>query len=99
MSWSTVMDAVVEHGSPLVEDPGRVGPVRQLGLDETSFLRDVYLAENVKDATTLLDKAILGCAADDVQGGQGPPQGLDLGGELRSSPTTRPALPTDRLRR
>ena len=33
------MDAVVEHGTPLVEDPGRVGPVRQLGVDETSFLR------------------------------------------------------------
>ena len=29
-------------------------------------VRDVYLAENVKDATTLLDKAIVGCAADDV---------------------------------
>ena len=39
VSWSTVMDAVVEHGTPLVEDPGRVGPVRQLGVDETSFLR------------------------------------------------------------
>ena len=39
VSWSTVMDAVVEHGTPLVEDPGRVGPVGQLGVDETSFLR------------------------------------------------------------
>lgn len=29
-------------------------------------VRDVYLAENVKDATTFLDKAIVGCAADDV---------------------------------
>jgi transposase len=33
------MNAVVEHGTPLVDDPGRVGPVRQLGVDETSFLR------------------------------------------------------------
>jgi transposase len=39
VSWSTVMDAVVEHGTPLVEDPARVGPVRQLGLDETWFLK------------------------------------------------------------
>lgn len=36
VSWSTVMD---EHGTPLVEDPARVGPVGQLGLDETSFLK------------------------------------------------------------
>jgi transposase len=39
VSWSTVMDAVVEHGTPLVEDSGRVGPVRQLGVDETAFLK------------------------------------------------------------
>jgi transposase len=38
VSWWTVMDAVDEHGRPLVDDPGRVGPVRQLGVDETSFL-------------------------------------------------------------
>ncbi len=38
VSWWTVMEAVAEHGAPLVEDPSRVGPVRQLGVDETSFL-------------------------------------------------------------
>jgi transposase len=32
------MNAVEEHGTPLVDDPDRVGPVRQLGIDETSFL-------------------------------------------------------------
>jgi transposase len=37
--WWTVMNAVIEHGTPLVDDPGRVGPVRQLGVDETSFLK------------------------------------------------------------
>ena len=37
--WWTVMNAVIEHGTPLVDDPDRVGPVRQLGVDETSFLR------------------------------------------------------------
>jgi transposase len=36
--WWTVMDAVVLHGTPLVDDPNRVGKVRALGIDETSFL-------------------------------------------------------------
>jgi transposase len=36
--WWTVMNAVIEHGTPLVDDPSRVGRVRQLGIDETSFL-------------------------------------------------------------
>ena len=36
--WWTIMNAVIEHGTPLVDDPDRVGPVRQLGVDETSFL-------------------------------------------------------------
>jgi len=38
VSWDTVMDAVREHGEPLVDDPERVGEVRQLGIDETNFL-------------------------------------------------------------
>jgi transposase len=37
--WWTVMNAVVEHGTPLVDDPDRVGRVAQLGVDETSLLR------------------------------------------------------------
>jgi len=37
--WWTVMNAVVEHGSPIVDDPDRVGAVNLLGVDETSFLR------------------------------------------------------------
>jgi transposase len=37
--WWTIMNAVIEHGTPLVDDPERVGPVAQLGVDETSFLR------------------------------------------------------------
>lgn len=36
--WWTVMNAVIEHGMPLVDDPRRVGPVRQLGVDETTYL-------------------------------------------------------------
>ncbi len=36
--WDTVMEAVREHGEPLVDDPGRVGEVRMLGIDETTWL-------------------------------------------------------------
>jgi len=36
--WWTVMNAVIEHGTPLVDDPDRIGIVTQLGVDETSFL-------------------------------------------------------------
>ncbi len=39
VEWWTVMNAVIEHGTPLVEDPARVGTVTTLGLDETSFLK------------------------------------------------------------
>ena len=39
VEWWTVMNAVIEHGTSLVEDPARVGMVRTLGLDETSFLK------------------------------------------------------------
>jgi transposase len=38
VSWWTVMNAVIEHGTPLVDDPDRVGTVRQLGVDETTYL-------------------------------------------------------------
>ena len=44
--WWTVMNAVVEHGTPLVDDPHRVGRVRQLGVDETSFFRREPLARD-----------------------------------------------------
>jgi len=36
--WWTVMNAVIEHGTPLVDDPDRIGPVLQLGVDETNYL-------------------------------------------------------------
>ena len=36
--WDTVMAAVREHGEPLVVDPDRVGEVRALGVDETTWL-------------------------------------------------------------
>jgi transposase len=36
--WWTIMNAVIEHGTPLVDDPERIGPMHQLGGDETSLL-------------------------------------------------------------
>lgn len=36
--WATIMNAVIEYGTPLVEDPARLEGVRQLGVDETAFL-------------------------------------------------------------
>jgi transposase len=38
VAWSTAMAAVVSVGRPLIDDPGRIGAVRALGMDETSFL-------------------------------------------------------------
>ena len=37
--WDTIMAAVITHGTPLVDDPDRVGVVETLGIDETSFLK------------------------------------------------------------
>jgi transposase len=54
VSWDTAWAAVVFHGRPLVDDPGRVRRVRGLGVDEHSFLaanrdhRTIY-------ATSLVD--------------------------------------------
>ncbi len=36
--WWTIMNAVIEHGTRLIDDPDRIGPVAQLGIDETAFL-------------------------------------------------------------
>jgi len=38
VAWHTVMDAVVIYGTPLVEDPGRIGGVKAIGVDETKWL-------------------------------------------------------------
>jgi len=37
VSWDTAMRAVRDYGTPLVDDPDRVGRVEALGVDETSF--------------------------------------------------------------
>jgi transposase len=39
VGWGTVMRAVHQHGSPLVDDAARLEGVAALGVDETSFLR------------------------------------------------------------
>jgi transposase len=44
VGWATVMRAVHEHGTPLVDDPTRLEDVTALGLDETSFLKATRLA-------------------------------------------------------
>jgi transposase len=39
VGWGTVMRAVHQHGTPLVDDAARLEGVATLGVDETSFLR------------------------------------------------------------
>jgi transposase len=39
VAWATVMSAVRDYGTPLVDDPGRVEQVTALGIDETAFLK------------------------------------------------------------
>jgi transposase len=41
---ATIMRAVAEHGTALVEDPTRLDGVARLGLDETTFLKATRLA-------------------------------------------------------
>jgi transposase len=44
VGWATIMRAVREHGSPLVDDPTRLDGVTALGLDESSFLKATRVA-------------------------------------------------------
>jgi transposase len=37
--WHTLNDAVIAYGTPLVEDPARIGQVTAVGLDEVLFAR------------------------------------------------------------
>ncbi|MFV0490112.1 MAG: ISL3 family transposase, partial [Vibrio fluvialis] len=52
--WWTVQHAVTEHGTPLVDDPGRVGTVRKLGVDETSY-RSATPTSHTRYVTGLVD--------------------------------------------
>src|SRR5215213_10682693 len=44
VGWATVMRAVAEHGTPLVDDAARLEGVATLGLDETTFLKATRVA-------------------------------------------------------
>ena len=71
--WWTVMNAVIEHGTPLVDDPGRIGPVRQLGVDETNYLSatrshpTIYVTGLVDLEAKVLIDLIEGNAAADLR--------------------------------
>jgi transposase len=58
--WHTVNDAVIAFGEQLVDDPGRVGNVSSLGLDEHLFVREHEGRRKRHFVTTICD----------VQGGQ-----------------------------
>ncbi len=71
--WATVMNTVVEHGTPLVDDPDRVGPVAHLGVDETSFLRanrnhsTIYATGMVDLQQRIVIEMVEGDAASDLR--------------------------------
>jgi transposase len=72
--WWTVMNAVIEHGTPLVDDPQRIGRVRQLGVDETSFLKatrqhwTIYATAMVDLERHVLIDMVKGNSAKDLRG-------------------------------
>ncbi len=67
------MNAVIEHGTPLVDDPERARLVRQLGVDETSFLRanrwhsTVYATGLVDPEERIVIDMVKGTAAADLR--------------------------------
>lgn len=71
--WDTVMTAVRIHGTPLVDDPNRVGVVAQLGVDETSFLkanrshRTIYATGLVDTQAGILIDMVHGNTAADLR--------------------------------
>ncbi|MGQ0849286.1 MAG: ISL3 family transposase [Actinomycetota bacterium] len=70
--WDTIMAAVTAHGTPLVDDPDRVGVVTQLGVDETSFLKanrthpTVYATGLVDTRAGILIDMVEGNTASDL---------------------------------
>jgi hypothetical protein len=48
------MDAVVAYGTPLIDDPGRIGDVTALGLDGTLFVREGQWNERSR-VTSIVD--------------------------------------------
>jgi transposase len=66
VGWATVMRAVGDHGSPLVDDAARLEGVAALGLDETTFLKATQLAPTryVTGLVDLEDGRLLDVVAD-----------------------------------
>lgn len=54
LGWGTVMRAVAEHGTPLVDDPARLAGVTALGVDETAYLAATS-THSTEFATGLVD--------------------------------------------
>jgi transposase len=54
VGWATIMRAVADHGTPLVDDAARLEGVAALGLDETSFLKATRV-EPTRYVTGLVD--------------------------------------------
>lgn len=65
--WHTVMDAVMAYGTPLIEDPARIGTVTALGLDETLFKRSGRWRTQ-RWATSIVDVASPAQLLDVVEG-------------------------------
>jgi transposase len=84
--WWTIMNAVIEHGTPLVDDPDRVGRVTQLGVDETSFLAanrqhaTVYATGLIDLGRHIVIDMIEGNSADDLRRWTGNADPAWLGG-------------------
>ena len=74
------MEAVKEHGTALVEDPGRVGAVTNLGVDETSYLKAtathprLYATSLVDLDRSMIIDVVEGNAAADTCGGDVQPR-------------------------
>jgi transposase len=66
VGWATIMRAVADHGTPLVEDPARLDGVAALGLDEASFLKATRTAPTryVTGLVDLEDGRLLEVVAD-----------------------------------
>jgi transposase len=70
--WATAMGCVRRHGEPLVDDPGRIGVTRALGVDEHKVLsatndhHTLYATSFVDVVTGQLLDVVRGRSADDV---------------------------------
>jgi transposase len=66
ISWAAAMDAVVRHGTPLIDDPARLAAATAIGVDETTFLH-AGPGRRTQYVTGIIDLD-RGCLLDVVQG-------------------------------